>query len=252
MRSGGAMLDRVEIKYLVDRTTRTALTRDLKALMQPDVHAGGEDGYVVRSLYFDTPDYLSYHEKLSGLATRNKLRIRSYTQASGESSFVRLEVKARHMASIKKLMKDISTEEYRLVEQALSRRTLPPSHLLENDSSIKEFFRLQRQYNMEPKVLIQYRRQAFERNEIYRARTNFDDELVATRNFDLLGPLQAARRLLRYGHAIFELKVDGAMPQWAHMLIAKYNMQNEAISKYCYAVRSEARLSTIGRASNEL
>ena len=32
------------------------------------------------------------------------------------------------------------------------------------------------------------------------------------------------------------------------MLIAKYDLQNEAISKYCHAVRSEARLSTSSRA----
>jgi hypothetical protein len=32
------------------------------------------------------------------------------------------------------------------------------------------------------------------------------------------------------------------------MLISKYDLQNEAVSKYCHAVRSEARLSALARA----
>lgn len=247
----GAMLDRLEVKYFVDRTTRTALTRDLLAFMRPDVHAGQDGSYVVRSLYFDTPDYQAYHEKLSGAATRNKLRARTYGEAADPNTPVRMEVKGRFLSYIKKLTKDLSQEEYRAVETALRRRSLPPDYLLGNDSTIKEFFRLQRQYNMEPKILIQYRRQALERMEINRARVNFDDELLATRNLDLLGPLIGARRLLRYGSAVLEIKVDGFLPSWLHMLITKYSLQAEAISKYCYAVRSEARLSASGR-SDEL
>jgi hypothetical protein len=32
-----------------------------------------------------------------------------------------------------------------------------------------------------------------------------------------------------------------------HQLISKYNLQSQAISKYCYGVRSEAKLSASGR-----
>lgn len=245
-----ALLNRLELKYFVDRTTRTALRRDLLTFMRPDVHAGAEGSYLVRSLYFDTPDYLAYHEKLSGMAARNKLRIRTYGDASDPDTVVRLEVKARYLSFIKKLTMDLSQQEYGAVELALRRRTLASASLVDHKSPIKEFFRLQRQYNMEPKILIQYRRQALERRELYRVRVNFDDELLATRNLDLLSPLRGTRRLLRYGNAIFEIKVDGAMPQWLHMLICKYNLQNQAISKYCHAVRSEARFSASGRADD--
>jgi len=245
------MLDRLEVKYFVDRTTRTALTRDLLAFMRPDVHAGQHGSYIVRSLYFDTSDYQAYHEKLSGAATRNKLRARTYGEATDPNTPVRMEVKGRFLSFIKKLTRDLSQDEYRAVETALQRRSLPPEYLLQEDSTIKEFFRLQRQYNMEPKILIQYRRQAFERLEINRVRVNFDDELLATRNLDLLGPLQGARRLLRYGKAVLEIKVDGYLPEWLHRLIAKYSLQAEAISKYCYAVRSEARFSAAGRGDDE-
>lgn len=241
------LFNRQEIKYMIDRTTRTALTRDLAAFMRPDAHAGGEKGYLVRSLYFDTADYLAYHEKLAGMAVRHKLRIRAYGENPSQSPLVRFEVKSRYLSFIKKITVDIPSADYGEVEFAFKRRILPPPRLLNDAGVSREFFRLQRQYNMEPKVLIQYRRQALERNEISRVRVSFDDELIACRDLDLLGPLRGARRLLRPGHAIFEIKIDDFMPYWMHTLISKYNLQNQAISKYCYAVRSEARFSAVGR-----
>jgi SPX domain protein involved in polyphosphate accumulation len=241
------LFKRQEIKYLIDRTTRTALTRDIAAIMRADAHAGQEGGYLVRSLYLDTADYMAYHEKLAGMAVRHKLRVRAYGEDPSEAALVRLEVKSRYLSFIHKITVDVPRDNYDEVDFAIRRRTLPPEHLMTDANVSKEFFRLQRQYNMEPKVIVQYRRQAFERKEIGRVRVSFDDELVATRDLDLMGPLRGGRRVLQPGHAIFEIKVDDAMPSWLYTLIAKYNLQNQAISKYCYAVRSEARFSAVGR-----
>jgi hypothetical protein len=241
------LFNRLEIKYLVDRTTRTALARDLMAFMRPDIHADAEGCYMVRSLYFDTADYLAYDEKTDGASVRHKLRIRAYGQDPSQTPHVRLEVKSRYLNYIHKISVDVSREDYAEIERALKRRTLPPARLMGDGGVSKEFFRLQRMYNMEPRVIVQYRRQAFERMELNRIRVNFDDELLATRNLGLLDPLRGARRLLQYGHAVFEIKVDNVLPYWLHTLIAKYNLQNEAVSKYCYTVQSEARVSAIAR-----
>ncbi len=241
------LFNRLEVKYWVDRTTRTALTRDLLAFMRPDAHAGEKGGYLVRSLYYDTADYMAYHEKLSGAAVRHKLRSRAYGENPSESSLVRFEVKSRYLSYIYKTTVDIPRDDYDEVEFALKRRLLPPARLMNDARVSKEFFRLQRQYNMAPKILVQYRRQAFERVEKSRVRANFDDELIGSSSLDLLGPLKSARRLLQYGRAIFEIKVDDNLPFWLHQLIAKYNLQSQAISKYCYAVRSEAKMSAMGR-----
>jgi SPX domain protein involved in polyphosphate accumulation len=241
------LFNRLEVKYWVDRTTRTALTRDLLAFMRPDPHAGEKGGYLVRSLYFDTPDCMSYSEKLAGMAVRHKLRTRAYGENPSETPIVRYEVKSRYLSYIYKTTVDIPRADYEEVDAALQRRLLPPARVMDDAHISKEFFRLQRQYNMVPKVLIQYRRDAFERVEQNRVRVNFDDELYATSHLDLLGPLKGGRRLQKYGHAIFEIKVDNVMPFWLHQLISKYNLQSEAISKYCFGMRSEAKMSATGR-----
>lgn len=243
----GVMFDRLEVKYLVDRTRRTALERDLRALMRLDAYSHKAGGYTVRSLYFDTPDYMAYHEKVDGVAVRHKLRMRVYgADPAREPLFVRLEIKSRMMGFVHKTTTDVALADYPLIEDALRRRTLPPASLM-CDPAVREFFRLVRQLNLEPKIIVQYRRQAFERPEFRRVRVNFDDEVFASRQLDLLGPLRGGQRVLPYGSAVFELKADGAFTRTLHMLIGKYDLNNEAVSKYCYAVRSTARLSARGR-----
>lgn len=234
------LLQRLEFKYLVDRTTRTALTRDLLAIMRPDNYAETDGTYLVRSLYFDTPNYQAFKEKADGAPIRHKLRVRAYGADPGQTALVRLEVKSRYLKFIHKTVIDVPREKYAEVELSFQRRTLPPPWLLNAPGISQEFFRIQRQFGQEPKVLIQYRRQAFERVELGRIRVNFDDEILATRHLQLLAPLTAARRLLRYGNAVFEIKVDGSAPDWLHMLIGKYNLQNRAFSKYCYGIQTIA------------
>ena len=241
------MFQRVELKYFVDRSARTALEKDLCAFMPPDSHSESAEGYLVRSLYFDTHDYMAYHEKLAGTAVRHKLRMRVYGDKPEKAPFVRLEVKSRYNETINKITVDVPQKDYDEVEFAINNHRLPPRHFLNADGVSREFFRVQRQYNMLPQIMVQYRRRAYEKNEINRVRLNFDDQLVASKHLDMLGPMRGARPLLQYGNSIFEIKVDGTLPYWLHKLIAKYDLQNEAISKYCHAIRGQARLSAFSR-----
>lgn len=244
---GQVMTQRWEVKYVVDRTTRTALDRDLCALMDLDKFTAKHGSYIVRSLYFDTPDYMAYHSKISGDAVRHKLRTRIYTDKPDEAKMVRLEIKSRYIGTVHKIAADVSVDNYKHIWHAAKRRILPPGEVLDLDRGVREFFRLQKLYNMEPKILVQYRRRAFERRDVSRVRVNFDDHLVGSRNLDLMARVPNARRLLQYGHSVFEVKVDGVMPYWLHMLIDKYGLQNRAFSKFCFAIYSEARTSSILR-----
>ncbi len=239
--------DRLEVKYLVDRTTRTALTRDLKALMSPDKHAGPDGSYQVRSLYYDTAAYMAYHEKIDGTAVRHKLRLRAYGEDPSQTPHVRFEVKSRYLSYIYKVTVDVSREDYEEIDCAIQRHELPPAHLLGGENVSKEFFRLKHQYNFQPTVLLQYRREAYERNEMNRVRANFDDNIIACRDLDLLGPMYGSRRILSYGHSVFEIKVDNVLPYWMHMLISKYNLENRAFSKYCFTAYSESLQTNVSR-----
>jgi len=242
---GPLLMQRWEIKYVVDRTTRTGLERDLSALMRPDAFGSNSGTYIVRSLYFDSPGYMAFHSKVSGEAVRHKLRARIYTDDPSQADKVRLEVKSRVLATIHKIACDVSVEEYHEISDALTHHRLPRPEILKAHRGVENFFQLQKQFNMEPKVIVQYRRKAWERRDLCRIRTNFDDELVSTRDTDLLGSLPNARSLLKYGNSVFEIKVDGAMPYWLHMLTDKYGLKDRTFSKFCYSLVSGARTSAV-------
>lgn len=242
---GPLLMQRWEVKYLVDRTTRTGLERDLSALMRPDAFGNNDGTYIVRSLYFDSPRYMAFHGKVSGDAVRHKLRARIYTDDPKQADKVRLEVKSRVLATIHKIACDVSVDEYREISEALANHCLPRNEILDAHRGVNAFFQLQKQFNMAPQVIVQYRRKAWERRDLCRVRTNFDDDLVATRDTDLLGALPNARNMLKYGNSVFEIKVDGMMPYWLHMLTDKYELQNRTFSKFCYSLVSGARTSAV-------
>ena len=58
------------------------LRQRLRRVLQPDAHA--VDGrYLIRSLYFDTPEDRALREKLDGVSRREKFRIRYYNGDAG-------------------------------------------------------------------------------------------------------------------------------------------------------------------------
>ena len=61
----------------------------LGVIAQPDPHAQG-GRYLVRSLYFDTPEDRALLEKLNGVSRREKFRIRLY---NGDPDTLHLEKK---------------------------------------------------------------------------------------------------------------------------------------------------------------
>lgn len=75
------MTVRYERKYLVKNELLEALRNRLQAFVRPDTFALRPNAlpeYTVRSIYYDSPTFNSYFEKVEGLKDRKKLRIRGY------------------------------------------------------------------------------------------------------------------------------------------------------------------------------
>ena len=68
---------RQEKKFAINIADGAVLGGRLGAIMHADVH-NGTQGYVIRSLYFDTPDDQDFYDKVDGLELRRKIRLRTY------------------------------------------------------------------------------------------------------------------------------------------------------------------------------
>lgn len=84
---------RHEFKHNLNYADYFFLRGRLRAVFPHDENTNEQGEYLIRSLYFDTPSDTALREKLDGVNDREKFRIRFY---NGDTSFLRLERKAKH------------------------------------------------------------------------------------------------------------------------------------------------------------
>ena len=89
---------RFEFKYVLPEAKRTEVEQDIGYFVELDPFVASRPGseYIVRSLYYDDPVFICFYDKINGVCTRSKFRIRTYPNETGEPSPVFLEIKGRH------------------------------------------------------------------------------------------------------------------------------------------------------------
>lgn len=143
---------RHELKHEITPFDRQILRQRLRAVMQPDPHA--QNGrYMIRSLYFDTPEDRALREKLDGVNIREKYRIRLY---NGDTSVIRLERKFKHGGLGLKDSAPLTPDE----AQAIVDGDVLWMSQSDNDVIVGFYSRIRTQRLM-PKVIVDYTREPF-------------------------------------------------------------------------------------------
>src|SRR5699024_502708 len=106
---------RIDRKYLVPRSVVEQLLTDFSGRLLA-LQIDGQRSFGYRSVYFDTPDLLSYHQHLQGRLRRFKVRTRTYLQ----TGLCRLEVKTKspRRETVKKSKRHTADDAASLTEQA--------------------------------------------------------------------------------------------------------------------------------------
>ena len=84
-------VNRVEHKYVISASDAAQLAAKLPMMLQRDRH-NGMNGYIVRSLYFDTAHNKDYYAIEDGIYERHKIRLRIYSLQDKE---IKLECKSK-------------------------------------------------------------------------------------------------------------------------------------------------------------
>lgn len=225
--------NRFELKYLVSLKQAEIFKAALRNYLDADEHSHGS--YGLSSLYYDSPDFRCYWEKVDGIRFRRKLRIRHYENGAAltPSTPVFVEIKQRL---------DRVTQKRRVLmpyAEALAlcnRRELPKKLAAEDEAVISEVCSYLWEYNLHPVSIVRYQRQAF-------MGTAYDLGLRVT--FDTqLGyqvhqlRLQDATTLpmLSPDRAVMEIKVNERLPYWLADMIAAHNLRTVRVSKYCRSI----------------
>ena len=122
MKFGGRQL-RHELKYIITYPQYYELLGRLKPFMRRDGEF--EDGYLVRSLYFDDMYNTAYYQKEAGDFKRCKYRIRIYNNC--HDGVIKLEKKSKISEYISKTDENITPDEFYALLDGRQLQGPPPS-----------------------------------------------------------------------------------------------------------------------------
>lgn len=219
-------VSRKELKYLLSLSEVHYLKQKLAAVMEKDAH-NGQEGYRVRSLYFDSLFDTDFEDKVAGYDKRQKVRLRVY---DSKDETVKLELKEKVGTAQRKRSLLISrAEAERMIKgdySFLMERPEPMAHQLYT-------FLLTRGYR--PKCIVEYDRVAYLRRE-NDIRVTFDMNLRATEaDFDLFNDHLMLYPVASPNEVTLEVKYNGFLYSYIKNLINHANRMQISNSKYCRA-----------------
>lgn len=215
---------RHEFKYIIDEGTYRVLRSRLAALMTPDPN--GDNGeYRVTSLYFDDIFGSGYNDKLDGMLTRRKFRVRSYNL---DSSHISLEAKHKDDCYVSKLTNRLTPEQYAML---LAGDCSFMSGSDSEENAFGEFYRSDRVLSLRPRVIVDYVRDAL----IYpfgNVRVTFDKKLSTCYNTIDMFSGEAFYSPVYEKEIILEVKYDDYIPASIQAVLQGLNACCQSVSKY--------------------
>lgn len=214
---------RHELKYYINEKEYESLRNKVRPIISLDKNADANGDYHIRSLYFDDIYDSSLYEKNYGVFRRKKYRIRIYDFSS---NVIKLECKSKFGEYVSKDSVNLDLAEYDKIMSG-------DYAFLSSENGLKqEFFRCLTDGVLRPRVIVDYRREAY----IYNpgdVRITFDKELsVGYNSNDIFNKDLASLKIFIDPTIILEVKYDEFLPQFIRGLLSISSHERCAVSKY--------------------
>lgn len=214
---------RREKKFLITLDEYYRFGGRLAEVMAQDVNNGNE-GYVIRSLYFDTLEDQDFYEKEDGVEVRRKIRLRIYDP---DSPFAMLEMKQKQGDQQKKRSLRVDRED----AIALTHGDYGPL-LRYKDSFAAECFAVMTSRCYRPKAVVEYNRKAFVARE-NKIRVTFDHHIRATEScFDIFDRHLLMAPAMDPYLVVLEVKFNGFLLSYIKDMLLACDRSELSVSKY--------------------
>ncbi|MGN7476639.1 polyphosphate polymerase domain-containing protein [Solibacillus silvestris] len=215
---------RHEMKYYINYLEMPSLRSRISTIMKMDKHSVDENGYNIRSLYFDSVYDHALYDKNDGIFGREKYRIRIYNKSD---KIINLERKSKFGDFIAKESVRISRQEYDAIllgqYECLLQRQEP---------LVRDFYHALQYRLFKPRVIVDYIRAAYT-YELGNVRVTFDKELKAGINgIDLFNDRLTYENILYPEQLVLEVKFDKFLPDNIRQLVQPERFVRSSISKY--------------------
>ncbi len=220
------MAKRHEMKIAINDADATVLRQRLRLVARYDEHAP-QGGYLVRSLYFDSPRDRALREKLDSVNNREKFRIRCYDR---DFSFTQLEKKSKSNGLGEKAKARLTADEVSSL--------LAGNLAWMNDSSrpvLVELLSKIRSQGLRPKVVVEYRREPFVFGPGNVRVTLDSDVRTGMRSIAFLDPAMPLIPVPGDQHGVLEVKWDAFLPDIIRDAVQLDGRRTAAFSKYAAA-----------------
>jgi len=211
---------RHEHKYVLPYSEMLSLRTKFNELLEID---RAYDGYMIRSLYFDSVNDDDYYDKLGGELDRKKIRLRIYDP---DGELVKLELKAKH--------------DYHQLKESLIINKEDAKELIKGnygvllnykDDLAKRLYVIMMEGYYRPKVIIEYQRIAYKTNTTTRITLDFnirksnDYDSFFNKDINYIGLTDAK-------DIVLEVKFDRFLEPYISKFLEKYMSRCQSISKY--------------------
>ena len=215
---------RKERKFLITMQEAKKQEKLIKSILESDKH-NVEQGYIVRSLYFDTLEDKDYQEKQAGIETRRKIRLRNYNP---DDQFAVLEIKQKQGDNQKKRSLKIQKEDaIKLIKGNYS------CLLKYEEQFAQECYTIMETYCYRPKAVVQYNRKAYIAKE-NKIRITFDSNIVASEsNLNIFDKNLKLYPVFDKDKVVLEVKYNGFLLSYIKESLAEIKHSETSVSKYC-------------------
>lgn len=226
--------ERFEFKYLLDMATCQDIRRRLAHFMAPDPKTGGvpHGFYEVISLYYDSPRFYHYWEKIDGIPRRKKIRLRRYRINGKEfSPDIFFEIKRKFDAVILKDRLVLNSGECTAFLRDGSADALPATDIY--TKRVCDEYRFDKGVRcLAPKILVVYSREPYVGKYDKNLRITFDFGIKAKNTNDLFA-LDGEFTDVSGTNIVMEVKFRRALPFYIEKIIQEFALVRVAYSKYC-------------------
>jgi len=216
-----ANFKRYEIKYILTRGQKQRILE----IMAPYMALDSYGRTTIRNIYFDTDHYRLIRRSIEKPAYKEKLRIRSYTQAQPDSDvFVELKKKYKDVVYKRRLA---IPERQAMEWLCLEGQSGPGGQISDEIGYFLRYYR-----TLHPAVFLSYEREAFYALDGSDFRITFDDNMLCRREEMSLQAPAWGTPLLEEDKVLMEIKTSGGIPLWLTHALTRERIFKTSFSKY--------------------
>lgn len=216
-----SVFQRYELKYLLTDVQKEKVLQAMQPYMKLDKYGRT----TIRNIYFDTDNYRLIRHSIDRPVYKEKLRIRSYRQASPKS-IVFVELKKKFESVVYK--RRLSLQETEAMQWVCGERLCHEKTQISDEIN----YFLSYYKPLHPVVFLSYDREAYYCRDKPDFRVTFDDTILCRQEELCLGSKVYGTPLLQPGMTLMEIKCSEGVPLWMARVLSKEHIFKTSFSKY--------------------